>query len=149
MESQPARPRSAWLPETNDGDETTVEHEASVCHHLYMQALQSPATVFCDARALVTELLDHGANGLLESGSGETALCKAVAANSWSFARELITRHGASELLLLAAHQRLSWARVLPGRKNAAHSLVPPVAGVGGRAGVLPCVLVRCSAAFV
>jgi hypothetical protein len=113
MESQPARPRSAWLPETNEGDETTVEHEASVCHHLYMQALQSPATVFCDARALVTELLDHGANGLLESGSGETALCKAVAANSWSFARELITRHGASELLLLAAHQRLSWARVL------------------------------------
>ena len=106
-----ARAHRAGLLESKVADTSDAEHEASVCHQLYIQALESPAAVFCDARALVTELLDHGADGLLRSTRGETALCKAVAGSSWSFARKLIARHGASELLLLAAQQRLSWAR--------------------------------------
>ena len=123
-----AREHRAGLLERKIVDTTDAEHEASVCHQLYMQALESPADVFCDARALVTELLDHGADGLLRSTRGETALCKAVAGSCWSFARKLIARHGASELLLLAAQQRLSWARAssAPGGIWAKHSNLTP-----------------------
>jgi len=118
----PAMPRTAWVPKEEEpmpgGDD-----KASVCAHLYGQSLEAPADVFCDARAVVVELLDHGADGLRASSTGQTALCKAAEGKSWGFARELISRLGAEELKVFAAEQRLAFARfeltVFKGRRPA------------------------------
>jgi hypothetical protein len=113
QEAKPSASRACWVPEVATDDVADASHHENVTTQLFVQSLQSAPNVFCNARALVVELLDNGADGLMANEQGETALCKAVAGGSWPFARELISRHGASELMLLAARQRLAWAQVL------------------------------------